>query len=98
MAPAIVMQGCSNGVIENCSIQGFDVAIDISDSSDIRVSNTNFGNSATGLRARRVSRLTANNNTHRIEPSPEIRYVSHLPMVWRRWELSPSTYQALYEK
>lgn len=95
MATGIRMEGCGNIQITNCSFNGFDVAIDIVDSTDVRVNDSHLGNSRIGLRARGVVGLNAQRNTHG-NSTMQPRSAGEVLAVWRRWELTPYAYNAIY--
>lgn len=95
MATGIRMEGCGDIQITNCSFIGMDVAIDIVDSTDVMVNDSHFGNSRIGLRARGVVGLNAQRNTHG-NNSIQLRNTGEVLAVWRRWELTPYVYSAIY--
>jgi hypothetical protein len=95
MAAGIRMERCEDIQITNCSFSGFDVAIDIVDSADVRVNDSHLGNGRVGLRARGVVGLDAQRNTHG-SSSIQSRYAGEVPAVWRRWELTPYVFNAIY--
>lgn len=92
--------GSSDVRINNCGFSGMEVAIDATDSKNISLHGNDFGDSRIGVRARRVEGLDATNNTHKSQrlSKPQLSHWNNvqLPAVWRRWELPPHIYQALY--
>lgn len=63
MVAGIGIRGSSRVKVIGAKIYGFDVGIDVSDSSDIEVSDANFKDVETGLKARRVRGLKASGCT-----------------------------------
>ena len=98
MTVGIKITGSSNVSIIDCGFSGMEVAIDATDS--INLHGNDFGDSRIGVKARRVDGLDATNNTHgsqRVSQPHRAHWNSaQPPAVWRRWELPPHVYQAIY--
>src|SRR5690606_512644 len=100
-ATGVYIENCVNVRLIGVSFSGLDVAIDVHYSRDVSVTQSNFGDSATGLRARNVTNLVAADNTHGhtrngahwATPLPTW---GNMPLVWRRGELQPRVYRDLY--
>jgi hypothetical protein len=100
MITGIKIFGASDVKIIDCGFSGMDIAIDVVDSKNISLHENDFGDSRIGVKAKRVDRLAATNNIHGSQPIaiPQPSHWNNVqpPAVWRRWELSPHVYHALY--